>query len=101
MLARQCGTNETRLNEAFHKIVGMPIYAWLREERLSQARGLLARTETPIGDIGDHLGYTNAASFSKAVRERFGCSPRELRSRLRDSTDNEDCLQQGAADDAS
>lgn len=100
MLARQCGTNETRLNDAFHKIAGMPIYAWLREERLNQAQGLLARTETPIGDIGDHLGYTNAASFSKAVRERFGCSPRELRNRLRDEAGNATQRQQGAADDA-
>lgn len=100
VLARLCGTNETRLNEAFHKIVGMPIYAWLREERLTQAQGLLGRTETPIADIGDHLGYTNAASFSKAVRERFGCSPRELRSRLRDEAGHRAPLQQGAADDA-
>lgn len=100
MLARLCGTNETRLNEAFHKQVGMPIYAWLREERLNQAHGLLARTETPIRDIGDHLGYTNAASFSKAFRERFDCSPRELRARFRDGLGSAAGLAPGAADDA-
>lgn len=100
MLARLCGTNETRLNEAFNQVVGMPIYAWLREERLNQAQGLLTRTETPIRDIGDHLGYTNAASFSKAFRERFGCSPRELRARHREGAGNEATPAQGAAGDA-
>jgi DNA-binding response OmpR family regulator len=78
-LSRQLGCNYKRLNLAFQKAMGMTVFAWLREERLRQARTLLVATETPIASIADHLGYSTQANFSKAFRERFGCSPRELR----------------------
>lgn len=81
-LAKILGTNETRLNQAFQSRFAMPVFAWLREERLRQARELLASTETPISSIGEYVGYSSGANFSKAFRERFGCSPRELRVEL-------------------
>lgn len=81
-LAKMLGTNEKYLNQAFHAGFAMPVFAWLREERLRQARELLALTETPISDISDYLGYSSGANFSKAFRERFDCSPRELRVKL-------------------
>jgi len=81
-LAKILGTNEKRLNQAFQSEFAMPVFAWLREERLRQARELLASTETPISNIGEYVGYSSGANFSKAFRERFGCSPRELRVEL-------------------
>lgn len=81
-LAKRLGTNEKYLNQAFQEQFAMPVFAWLREERLRQARELLALTETPISNIGEHLGYSSGANFSKAFRERFNCSPSELRAGL-------------------
>lgn len=81
-LAKLLGTNEKRLNQAFHEVYAMPVFAWVREERLHQARELLTSTETPIAYIAEHLGYSSAANFAKAFRERFACSPREFRSEL-------------------
>jgi DNA-binding response OmpR family regulator len=82
ILAKILGTNEKRLNQAFQSGFAMPVFAWLREERLRQARELLASTETPISNIGEYVGYSSGANFSKAFRERFSCSPRELRVEL-------------------
>lgn len=82
-LARQLGTNEKRLNEAFRKEVSLPVFGWLREQRLRRARQLLAETDTPIGDIGAHLGYASPANFATAFRERFECTPREFRGMVR------------------
>lgn len=82
-LAKILGTNEKRINQAFQSRFALPVFAWLREERLRQARELLALTETPVADIAEHLGYSSAANFSKAFRERFDCSPRELRIEMR------------------
>jgi DNA-binding response OmpR family regulator len=82
-LARQLGTNEKRLNEAFRKEVSLPVFGWLREQRLRRARQLLAETDTPIADIGAHLGYTNPANFATAFKERFECTPREFRAMVR------------------
>ena len=90
-LARMLGTNERKLNEAFRSVLSLPVFGWLREERMCQARHLLTHTETPVREIGEHLGYPNAANFSTAFRERFGTSPRDfraaLRQRLQDDSD--------------
>jgi len=78
-LAHLIGTNEKRLNQAFHEQFGMPVYGWLREERMRQARKLLTTTDTAVASIGDYLGFSSPANFAKAFRERFGMSPSTLR----------------------
>lgn len=79
LLARQLGTNKKRLNEAFHAGFGMPVYAWLREERLRQARDLVTGSAISIAAIAEHLGYSSQANFARAFTQRFGCAPTRLR----------------------
>lgn len=80
-LARHLGVNEKRLNEAFHRAFSLPVFAWLREERLCQAQRLLQQSTASIADIAAHCGYASPANFSTAFRERFACTPSELRKR--------------------
>lgn len=80
-LVRQLGTNEKRLTEAFQEAFQLPVFSWLREQRLRLARQLLAQTDTPIADIAAHCGYLSPANFATAFRERFECSPRDFRRR--------------------
>ena len=79
-VARQVGTNRRQLNEAFQNVCGLPVFGWLREERLREGHYLVAQTDTPISMVGEYLGYSTSANFAKAFRERFGCAPRDLRS---------------------
>jgi len=74
--------NEKRLNEAFHEAFALPVFAWLREQRLRLARQLLSQTDTPIADIAAHCGYGSPANFATAFRDRFECTPRDFRRRL-------------------
>jgi DNA-binding response OmpR family regulator len=83
VLASLLGTHEKRLTQAFQAQFGMPVFAWLREERLQQACHLLTTTATPITALGDYLGYATTSNFGKAFKERLGCSPREYRQRHR------------------
>jgi DNA-binding response OmpR family regulator len=78
-LAHLVGTNEKRLNQAFHEQFGMPVFSWLREERMRQARRLLTTADVAVASIGDYLGYSTPANFAKAFRERFGMTPSTLR----------------------
>jgi DNA-binding response OmpR family regulator len=80
-LALQLGTNEKRLNEDFHQAFSLPIFGWLREQRLRQARQLLSQTETPVAEIAVHCGYSTA-NFATAFKERFECTPRDFRRRM-------------------
>jgi DNA-binding response OmpR family regulator len=82
VLATRLGTNEKRLNEAFHEAFALPVFGWLREQRLRLARQLLSQTDTPIADIAAHCGYASPANFSTAFKDRFECTPRDYRRRL-------------------
>jgi DNA-binding response OmpR family regulator len=82
VLARQLGTNEKRLNESFHEAFALPVFGWLREQRLRMARQLLSQTDTPITDIAEHCGYSSPANFATAFKDRFECTPRDFRRRL-------------------
>jgi DNA-binding response OmpR family regulator len=82
-LAALLGTNRRRINEAFDACCAMSAFVWLREERLRQAHFLVSSSETPLAMVGDHLGYATAAHFAKAFKDRFGSTPRQLRSELR------------------
>ena len=83
-LAKVLGTHERRLSQAFQQHLGCSVYAWLREERLQQAHHLLATTQVPIATLSDVLGYSSPANFAKAFRERFDCTPRQVRQGLSD-----------------
>lgn len=78
-LARLVGSNRRRLNEAFQACWGQTVFDWLREERLRRAHHLVCHTDTPISAIGEHLGYSTPANFTRAFRDRYGFTPRDLR----------------------
>ncbi len=78
-LARQLGTNEKRLNQIFHAGFALPVFGWLREERLRLAREYLTTTDSPIWAIAEHLGYSSQANFTRAFHHRFGIPPSHLR----------------------
>lgn len=78
-LVSELGTNERHLNECFRQHTDMTVFVWLREERLRQARRLLAETQLDIASIAEQLGYHSQSHFSNAFHERSGISPREYR----------------------
>lgn len=86
-LARLVGTNRRRLNESFQALCGQPVFGWLREERMRQANSQVSGSQTSFSVISDALGYSTPANFSKAFRQRFGCSPSEMRIQLQGLTD--------------
>lgn len=82
-LAELLGTNRSQISKSFLTSYHQPVFGWLREERLRQAYSLACQSDTSILLIAEHLGYSSAANFTKAFRERFGLSPRDLREDMR------------------
>lgn len=78
-LEKLTGSNRKLLNEAFKKHAGMTVYENLREERMKEAKNLLQRTQLTVQDIAAQVGFSNAANFTTAFKERFGMSPRKFR----------------------
>ncbi|CAH2801235.1 MAG: DNA-binding response regulator, AraC family [uncultured Paraburkholderia sp.] len=88
-LARLLGTNEKRLSRAFRENLGQTVFEYLREERLRVAQTLLSTTPLSIASIAEEIGFSSAANFATAFRERFDVTP---------STYREEHRIQGAAD---
>ncbi|WP_246174785.1 response regulator transcription factor [Pandoraea bronchicola] len=78
-LASAVGTNTRRLNLAFRRCVGVTVFDFLREERMKEARRLLAETSLDVQDIAGAVGFGSAANFATAFRERFGMPPSGFR----------------------
>jgi AraC-like DNA-binding protein len=52
----------------------------------SQLEKLLLQPELTLADIGDRLGYADAANFSRACKRMYGVSPRQLQRHLTSAT---------------
>ncbi len=52
----------------------------IADVRMSRALGLLQTTELPINRVALEVGYGSASKFAARFRERFGLSPRDIRS---------------------
>jgi DNA-binding response OmpR family regulator len=74
-LARLVGTNERRLSQAFREHLGQTVFEYLRGERLRIAQRLLTSTSLTIANIAEEIGFSSAANFATAFRERFGVTP--------------------------
>ena len=83
-LAHQVGTNEKRLTELFRNATGLPVFTWLREERVLLACRLLAESGLDIQQIADQVGYGSASNFTTMFRERMGVTPRDYRQARRE-----------------
>lgn len=88
-LSHKVGTNERRLTELFREVTGLPVFAWLREQRLALACRLLEESDLDIQHISDHVGYGSAGNFTTMFRERLGVTPRDYRAAKRKASSPE------------
>ncbi|WP_431111377.1 helix-turn-helix domain-containing protein [Variovorax paradoxus] len=81
-LAERVGTHEKRLSRVFRELTGRTVFEFVREARLSEARRLLAESALSVEDVALAVGFSSAANFSTAFRERFQERPSGFRSTL-------------------
>ncbi|MFT3967579.1 MAG: helix-turn-helix domain-containing protein [Sphingobium sp.] len=74
-LARQVGVNLTTLQDNFKAAYGMTLFAYVRCERLRQARELIVDHGLGIAEAGYRVGFGNPAAFTAAYRRHFGHPP--------------------------
>lgn len=75
-VARQVGTSQRRLIDAFHAVFGVTPLKCLVAWRLERARQLLADGELSVKQVASAMGYAHASSFSHAFTRQFGSPPR-------------------------
>jgi AraC-like DNA-binding protein len=62
---------------------------FVMEERLAAThKALTARNDTPINTIAYDIGFNDISNFNRAFRQRFGCTPSEVRKAARTLDDD-------------
>lgn len=78
--------NENRLFYIFNKNIGIGAGEYLIKYRFAKAKELLVTTDTPIGKIGEGVGYHDPLHFSKMFKKIYGESPSLARKSFRKMT---------------
>ncbi len=79
-LASTEGVSPFHLTRAFALTLGVAPMAYVRARRLTEAARALRSTDLKIVEIAFDAGYDSHEGFTRAFRDRFGCSPSHIRS---------------------
>ena len=71
--------NPNYFSSLFTKEVGMPVFQWIKHERVNEAKQLLIQDSRPIIDIAFQTGFKNQSHFTQVFKAITGKTPREYR----------------------
>lgn len=93
-LSQTLHISATQVKSCFHKVYGMPIYAYARSQRMEAASSLLSETDQSILEIAGKFGYENGSKFAGAFRRVKGVSPSEYRRRVQWERENRELYEE-------
>jgi AraC-like DNA-binding protein len=74
-LARAAGTSRSVLAERFQHLVGSAPMEYLTHWRMVLAASLLCRSNAPLAQIAEDIGYQTDTAFIRAFRREYGLPP--------------------------
>lgn len=74
--------HDTTLRTWFKKAINMSPLEYIHYTRITTACSLLQKTNIPISQIAEDVGYTTLSSFNRHFEAICGCSPRQYRQNL-------------------
>jgi AraC family transcriptional regulator, L-rhamnose operon transcriptional activator RhaR len=81
-LAAQVHVLPDYLVRSFGNVAGLPPMSYLRRRRLELATTLLIRSEQPVSEVADLVGWPDANYFTRRFRAEFGLPPSAYRARF-------------------
>jgi len=78
-VATVAGVSRYHITRAFAAATGMPVMAYAKARRLSEAAKVLARGAPDILNVALEAGYGSHEAFTRAFRDQFGVTPEQLR----------------------
>lgn len=77
--ATDLGITPTHLTRVCRQCSGLTAAEMLSQVVQHQARIMLTRTDTPINEIAESLGFGSAAYFTRFSQQHFGAAPTQIR----------------------
>jgi len=81
-IAKRAEVSHNHLTRLFRHAFQNTIQGYIRRQRMTLAKELLAETDMPIKAVAAEVGIPDAQLFNKTVRRHFGHSPSALRSSM-------------------
>ena len=78
-MAAKLGVTPTHLTRCCRQTCGRSAIDLLQDRRIFEALRLLSETDTPVGQIGQSLGFNSPAYFTRAFQHLTGKSPTAFR----------------------
>jgi AraC family transcriptional regulator len=82
LLSKVAGFSKYHFHRIFHSILGFSMGEYIRMVRLQESSSKL-RSDATITQIALKSGYETHASFAKAFKVRFGCSPKVFSKKIK------------------
>lgn len=80
-LAAMVGSNRTKLNAGFRVVFGVPVYRFLKQQRMQRAAAMLRETSCSVEEIAHTCGFGHQGNFATAFRAYYGTPPSRWRAR--------------------
>ena len=78
-LTKIADMSESKLRLSFKNIYHVPLYEYIKREKMKRAMQLLSSDHLSIRHISEICGYKNASKFAAAFHEVHGVTPSEFR----------------------
>lgn len=78
-LARKIGISTSKLSKGFSAMYGISVHAYIIEQRLERAAGLLLESNMNVSQIASVVGYTKPSNFSAAFKRKYGVIPKNYK----------------------
>jgi len=78
-VARAVNRSPAYLTDLVHRETGRPIFSWITERRMAEARRLLLLSASPTEEIASAVGYGDVRHFSRQFRQHTGLPPHAWR----------------------
>ncbi|MDO5444907.1 MAG: response regulator [Eubacteriales bacterium] len=82
-IAEYVGVTSNYLSSLYKKLTGINITDAIVDRRITVASDLLARTDKPIKDISEEVGFSNQYYFSSTFKKNTGMTPSEYRNEIK------------------
>ncbi|RKD13888.1 hypothetical protein BCY91_10065 [Pelobium manganitolerans] len=86
-LAKEVGTNPSKLQEGFRQVFGQTVNNYLNKLRLEYAKDQILIGELNISEIADRVGISNKSYFSRLFKSAYQLNPKEFAKKVRKNSE--------------
>ena len=78
-LAKKVNISVSKLTKGFNSLFGTSVHAYIIDQRLEKAAGLLLESDLNVSQIAMLVGYSKPSNFAAAFKKKYGVIPKNYK----------------------